>query len=265
MNPVQQWQPWCKDQFQTLMGTRPVLFSICKQVFISRLGCSVDAQVKMRRDLLWWAKCSVHRFIIRLRLPLYTCCEKRFPSSSWSQDCDTSSSGGSNGDIQVSLYTARLPSYPARWDSCQPAHLHKEEGNMDGNTFMGMGSSSDCLCILRLPNSCSEKTTNVLSSFRFLLNSMESSLMSLDVLFISLEKRGSRALENEQVRKMKLLKETETIWLHNKTLELWLHEWSCLLIQFQLHSNSNNTKQCLSYLISSCSTLKYICIVYGQI
>lgn len=67
---------------------------------------------------------------MRLSLPLYTCCGKQFPSSAWSQDCDTSSSGGSNGDIQVSPYTAHLLSCPARSDSCQQAHLH-EEDNMD--------------------------------------------------------------------------------------------------------------------------------------
>lgn len=40
-----------------------------------------------------------------------------------------------------------------------------------------------------LPSSYSEKTRNVLSSFRFLLNSMERSLISLDVLLISLSEK----------------------------------------------------------------------------
>lgn len=48
-----------------------------------------------------------------------------------------------------------------------------------------------------LPNSCSEKTRNVLSSFRFLLKSMERSLMSFEVLFISLERKKKRAISEK--------------------------------------------------------------------
>lgn len=94
----------------------------------------VNAHIKNRPGLLWSAKCRIHRFMIRLQLPPYTCCGKQFPSSSWSQDCDTSSSGGSNGDIRASLYTAHLPSCPARWDSCQRARLYKEDGSVNENT-----------------------------------------------------------------------------------------------------------------------------------
>lgn len=44
----------------------------------------------------------------------------------------------------------------------------------------------------RLPSSRSENSREVVSSFRFLLNSMESSLISLEVFFISWENKQRR-------------------------------------------------------------------------
>lgn len=147
--------------------------------------------------------------MIRLQLPLYTCCEKPSPSSSWFQGCDTSSSGGSNEDTAVSLYTVHPPSSPVHSGSCRLARLNKKDDNSASGGRVGEYLGHQSLMQTILPSSCSEKIRNVLSSFRFLLNSMESSLMSLELFFISLEeKQKERHINNvTQLESMNVYKD----------------------------------------------------------
>lgn len=87
-----------------------------------QLFCNVDRTFCRRKgESVGWTDLSS----ISLSLPLYTGYGTLLPSSSWSQDCDTSSSVESSGDIQVSLYTSRFPSFPGRWDNCRRDRLNR--------------------------------------------------------------------------------------------------------------------------------------------
>ena len=156
---------------------------------------------KQRAGRFYGPLCETSRGVL---LPPYTCCGTPSPSSSWSQECGISSSEGSSEGTLRSLGTARPPSSPARSDSFRPAPLQHRGGRLrlisppPALWTSGWGACEVTSQLLlftllnqqihvdsRLPSSRSEKTSAVVSSLRFLLNSIESSLISLDALLIS--------------------------------------------------------------------------------
>ena len=167
------------------------------------------------------------------QLPPYTCCERPFPSFASSRECGISSLKGSSGDTPVSPHTVRPPSSPVRSDSCRPAPLWHRGDIYSGavqapETLRGACEVTYQLLLLLLlltgckkkkwiqiyglPNSRSEKTSAVLSSFRFLLNSMESSLISLENLLISF---GDESVNSELGRFDRVVKQSGLIHFVN--------------------------------------------------